>query len=220
DLALGDADVALDLMADYTLADVALNVDRLDMTFLRRSLSKHASGLSLLPHPVQMEDAAMIREEHLQRVIGLLRASYTHRVLDLSKSFTPNDITALRMADVVLLLAQLELSSLRNVVRMLLTLGADEALSKKVQIVLNRVGSDGDISLKKAEETIGKPIFWQIPNDSRAMIEARTAGVPLLQHAPKSKAQQSIAGLILALSGKNGEESAPKKAGWGIFSRK
>src|SRR5437588_254816 len=29
DLALGDADVALDLMADHTLADVALNIDRL-----------------------------------------------------------------------------------------------------------------------------------------------------------------------------------------------
>src|SRR5262249_48322113 len=52
DLALGDADVALDLMADYTLADVALNIERLDMTFLRRSLSRHSTGLSLLPHPV------------------------------------------------------------------------------------------------------------------------------------------------------------------------
>jgi pilus assembly protein CpaE len=222
DLALGDADVALDLMPDYTLADVALNIDRLDMTFLRRSLSKHASGLSLLPHPVQMEDAVMIREEHLQRVIGLLRASYTHLVLDLSKSFTPNDVMALRMADVVLLVAQLELSSLRNVVRMLLTLGNDEALSKKVQIVLNRVGSDGDISLKKAEETIGKPIFWQIPNDSRAMIEARNAGVPLIQQAPKSRVQQSVAGLVQALTGPAAEstEAAPKKAGWGLFSRK
>src|SRR5262249_5740365 len=70
DLALGDADVALDLMPDYTLAEVAMNVDRLDMTFLRRSLSKHATGLSLLPHPVQMEDIAMIHEDHLQRLIG------------------------------------------------------------------------------------------------------------------------------------------------------
>src|SRR5262249_23800626 len=48
DLALGDADVALDLMPDYTLADVALNIERLDMTFLRRSLCKHASAISLL----------------------------------------------------------------------------------------------------------------------------------------------------------------------------
>jgi pilus assembly protein CpaE len=220
DLALGDADVCLDLMPDYTLADVALNIDRLDMTFLRRSLSKHASGVSLLPHPVQLEDAAMIREEHLQRVIGLLRASYTHLVLDLSKSFTPNDVTALRMADVVLLVAQLELSSLRNVVRMLLTLGSDEMLSKKVQIVLNRVGSEGDISIRKAEETIGKPVFWQVPNDSRAMLEARNSGVPLLVQAPKSKIQQSIAGLVQALTGRDSKQAAQKKTGWGLFSRK
>src|SRR5689334_14123345 len=126
DLALGDADVALDLMPDYTLADVALNIDRLDMQFLKRSLSKHATGLSLLPHPVQMEDVGLIREEHLQRVIGLLKASYTHLLLDLSKSFSPTDVTALNMADVILLVAQLELSSLRNVVRMLVTLGNDE----------------------------------------------------------------------------------------------
>jgi pilus assembly protein CpaE len=221
DLALGDADVALDLMPDYTLADVALNIDRLDMTFLRRSLSKHASGLSLLPHPVQMEDASMIREEHLQRVIGLLRASYTHLVLDLSKSFTPNDVTAMRMADVILLVGQLELSSLRNIVRMLLTLGSDESLSKKVQIVLNRVGGESDISLKKAEETIGKPIYWQVPNDPRAMTDSRNAGVPLLQHAPKSKAQQSIAGLVQALTGKNDQAAGGKKASsWSLFSRK
>src|SRR5262249_46242660 len=88
DMAMGDADVALDLMGDYSLADVAMNIDRLDMNFLRRSLSKHACGLSLLPHPVQMEDAGLIREEHVQRVISLLRASYTHLVLDLSKTFS------------------------------------------------------------------------------------------------------------------------------------
>src|SRR6266852_3934369 len=122
DLALGDADVALDLMPDYTLADVALNVERLDMTFLRRSLSKHSTGLSLLPHPVQIEDAGIIREEHVQRVIGLLRASYTHLILDLSTGFSATDVTSLRAADIILLVTQLDLSSLRNTVRMMLTL--------------------------------------------------------------------------------------------------
>jgi pilus assembly protein CpaE len=221
DLALGDADVALDLMGDHTLADVALNIERLDLQFLRRSLTKHASGLSLLPHPVQLEDAGLIREDHLQRVIGLLRASYTHLVLDLSKSFSPTDVTALRMADIILLVAQLDLSSLRNVVRMLLTLGADDTLANKVQIVLNRVGSETDISLKKAEETIGKPIYWQIPNDPKPMIESRNQGAPLLQYAPKCKAQQSISGLAEALCGKQLQPAAKEKGGrWGLFSRK
>jgi pilus assembly protein CpaE len=221
DLALGDADVALDLMADYTLADVAMNVDRLDMQFLKRSLSKHSSGLSLLPHPVQMEDAALIREEHLQRVIGLLRASYTHLVLDLSKSFTPNDMTALKMADVILLVAQLDLSSLRNVVRILLALGNDETLSSKIQILLNQVGTETDIGLKKAEETIGKPVYWQIPNDPKVIVDARNQGVPLIQAAPRSKVQQSIAGLALALTGKQGQAAPREKSSrWGLFSRK
>jgi pilus assembly protein CpaE len=219
DLALGDADVALDLIPDYTLADVALNIDRLDMTFLRRSLSKHATGLSLLPHPVQMEDIGLIHEDHLQRVIGLLRASYTHLVLDLSKRFTPTDWTAMRMADVILMVAQLELTSLRNVVRMLHTLGTEENLSEKVKIVINRVGSeDCDITLKKAEETIGQPIYWQVPNDYRSMLGARNAGVPLLQHAPKSKLQSSLASLATALCGKAGADPQAKKEKRGFFS--
>jgi pilus assembly protein CpaE len=211
DLALGDADVALDMMPDHTLADVALNIDRLDMQFLRRSLSKHSTGLSLLPHPVQMEDVGLIREEHLQRVIGLLRASFTHLILDLSKSFTPTDLTALRMADVIFLVAQLELSSLRNVVRILLALGNDEQLSNKIQVILNRVGSECDISLKKAEETIGKPVYWQLPNDPKAMMESRNEGVPLLQHAPKSKVQQSLMSLAQVLSGKSPRVEARKE---------
>jgi pilus assembly protein CpaE len=218
DLALGDADVALDLIPDYTLADVAMNIDRLDMTFLRRSLCKHESGLSLLPHPVQMGDISLIHEDHLQRVIGLLKASYSHLVFDLSKRFTPTDMTAMRACDVILLVAQLELTSLRNVVRMLHTLD-EEGLGEKVKVVVNRVGSEeGDITLKKAEETIARSIFWQIPNDYKAMLGARNAGVPLLTHAPKSKVQQSIQALGNALCGKTPAE--PKKEKRGFFSFK
>jgi pilus assembly protein CpaE len=219
DLALGDADVALDLIPDHTLADVALNIERLDMAFLRRALVKHeATGLSLLAHPMQMQDVGLIHEDHLQRLLNLLRASYTHLLLDLSKGLTPTDLTALRMADIILLVAQLELSSLRNVVRMLLTLGTEEGLSDKVRVIMNRVGSDfleGDISLKKAEETIGKPIYYQLPNDAKAMIGSRNAGVPLIQHAPKSKVQLALAGLAALLMGKTNTPAPPVKSkGW------
>jgi pilus assembly protein CpaE len=218
DLGLGDADVALDLIPDYTLADVAMNVDRLDMQFLRRSLCKHESGLSLLPHPVQMEDIALIHEEHLGRVIGLLRASYSHLVFDLSKRFTPTDWTAMRMSDVVIMIAQLELTSLRNVVRMVHTMDKEEGLGEKVKIVMNRVGADdSDITLEKAQETIGKPIFWQVPNDYKAMLGARNAGVPLMTHAPKSKTHLSIVAMANTLCGKVPAE-APKKERRSFFS--
>ncbi len=220
DLALGDADVALDLMPTYTLADMAINIERLDMTFLRRSLCQHQSGLSVLPHPIQLGDIGLIHEDHLQRVIGLLRASYTHLILDLSKRFTPTDLTALRMADVILLVAQLELTSLRNVVRMLLALTAEEGIDQKIKVIVNRVGSesfDGEISLKKAEETIGKPIFFQLPDDPKSMMGSRNSGVPLLQHAPRSKLQQAIGQLAQAVCGKEIPVESKKK---GFFSFK
>jgi len=87
---------------------------------------------------------------------------------------------------------------------------------------MNRVGSDfmeGDISLSKAEETIGKPIFWQIPNDAKAMIGSRNAGVPLLQHAPKSKVQQALVGLVGALAGKDADTGERKKSMMDWFRR-
>ena len=59
---------------------------------------------------------------------------------------------------------------------------------------------------------IGKPIFWQVPNDPKAVIGARVAGQPLIKHAPKSRVQQSILGLAQALYGKPvGRRPTPRK---------
>lgn len=187
DLCLGDADVFLDTIPDYTLVDVAQNVSRLDFTLLKRSLTKHASGLYLLPRPVQLEDIGLITPEDLQRVIGLLKATFTHLVLDLSKSYSTIDLIALEMATHILLVTQLDLPCLRNVVRLMTSFGEMEGIADKVKIVVNRVGLDsGQITLKKAEETIGKNIFWQLPNDYRTMVEVRNNGVPLIEQAPKN----------------------------------
>jgi pilus assembly protein CpaE len=202
DLCLGDADVFLDTIPDYTLVDVAQNVTRLDFSLLKRSLTKHSSGLFLLPRPVQLADISLVTPEDLQRVIGLLKATFTHLVLDLSKSYSPLDMIALEMATQVLLITQLDLPCLRNVVRLMMSFSEMNGLDQKVRIVINRVGLDsGHITLKKAQETIGRDIFWQIPNDYRAMVDSRNNGVPLIEQSPKASVTQSILALADALSG-------------------
>lgn len=204
DLCLGDADVCLDTIPDYTLVDVAQNASRMDFTLLKRSLTKHSSGLFLLPRPVQLDDVNLITPEDLQRVIGLLKATFTHVLIDLSKSYGTLDRVALSMSDHVLLVTQLDLPCLRNVVRLLMSFSEMNELAKKVKVVVNRAGLDsGQISLKKAQETIGRDIFWQLPNDYRVMVEVRNNGVPLLQQAPKAAITQSIGQLAQALSGED-----------------
>ncbi|HMP05642.1 MAG TPA: AAA family ATPase [Lacipirellulaceae bacterium] len=209
DMALGDADVFLDTIPEYTLADVAQNVERLDLTLLRKSLTKHSTGLHLLPRPMQLEEVRIITQDKLQRVIGLLKTSFSHLVLDLSKGFSELDMLALRSSESVLMVTQLDLPCLRNVVRLLMTFDEDEALREKVKIVVNRVGHDsGQISLKKARDTLGRDIYWQVPNDYRVMVEVRNNGVPLLQHAPKAGITQSIGQLGDALTGKASSDDA------------
>jgi pilus assembly protein CpaE len=217
DLCLGDADVFLDTIPEYTLSDVAQNITRLDLTLLKRSLTKHDTGLYLLPRPVQLEDARHITTDELNRVLGLLKASFTHVIVDTSKGFNELDMHVLAVADQVLLVTQLDLPCLRNVVRLMMSFKETNKFDEKVKIVVNRVGYEtGQISLRKAQETIGRDIFWQIPNDYRVMVEVRNNGVPLLQQAPKAAITQSINQLALAVSGKPDDpsaESTPKK-GW------
>jgi pilus assembly protein CpaE len=216
DLCLGDADVFLDTIPDYTLVDVAQNVTRLDFSLLKRSLTKHSSGLFLLPRPVQLEDIALITPEDLQRVIGLLKATFTHLVLDLSKSYSPLDMLALEMANDILLVTQLDLPCLRNVVRLMMSFSEMKGIADRVKIVVNRVGlENGQITLKKAQETIGREIFWQLPNDYRSLIAARNNGIPLLEQAPRAAVTQSIVALAMTLcSEEKGEttDSAIRKS--------
>src|SRR5205807_10422215 len=78
----------------------------------------------------------------------------------------------------------------------------------KIKIIVNRAGLDsGQISLKRAQETMGREIFWQLPNEYRTMVEVRNNGVPLIEQAPKAPITQAIMEMAQALVGE------PKEAG-------
>lgn len=202
DIALGDADVFLDAIPDYTLADVVQNISRLDIQLLKRSLTKHSSGLYLLPRPVELHDVAGIDPESLRKVIGLLKASFSHLIIDLSKTYNDLDMVAIESASKVLLITQLDLPCLRNVVRLMMSFDETEGLQDKVEIIVNRAGLDaGQISLKKAKETLGREIFALLPNDYRTMVEVRNNGVPLIAQAPKAALTQAFRDMASRLGG-------------------
>ena len=221
DLALGDADVWLDIIPDYTIQDVAENITRLDYSLLKRSLTKHDCGAFLLPCPVQMEDTTAITPDELRRVIALLKATFTHLVIDLSKSYGPLDLVAMETSDFVLLTTQLDLPCLRNVVRLIQFFDLHDGLSEKIRVVVNRLGlEDSQISVSKALETIGREIYWQIPNDYPVMVESRNNGIPLISQAPRAKLTRSVEQLAQSLDRADSLDQEPeeRKQKKGLFS--
>ncbi|MBL8799157.1 MAG: pilus assembly protein CpaE [Planctomycetia bacterium] len=211
DLTAGAAAVALDLQPEFRITDLVHDVEHLDLQSLKRALVKGTHGLSVLARPTRLQDAALLGPPHLQRFLALLRIIFSHILLDLGKGWTPLDMAALQRSDVILLVGQPELVSVHNMTLQVQAL-SQEGLGDKVRIVMNRVGADyggEQIELKKAEEVIGRPIYWQLPDEYRAMISAWNGAAPLLQTAPRSKVQQALAALAADLCGD--PEAAPAK---------
>lgn len=221
DLALGDADVLLNLIPDYTLADVVENTSRLDIELLKKSLAKHDSGLHLLSRPAELRDLEAISEAAVRQVLGLLRASFSHVVVDLSKAYSAVDIAALQLATRVILVTQLDLPCLRNTVRLLMSFEELEGLSEKVEVVVNRVGFDaGQIGLKKAKETLGRELFATLPNDGRTFAAVRNNGVPLQVQAPKAPITAAVRDLASRLSGQRDASPGGSGAGQGSSAQR
>jgi pilus assembly protein CpaE len=123
DLTLGDADVWLDIIPEFTIRDVADNISRLDYGLLKRSLTRHECGVYLLPRPVELEQGDPIKTDDLRRILALLKATFSHLIIDVSKSFGRLDLSAMEVSNKILLITQLDLSCLRNVVRIMQFLG-------------------------------------------------------------------------------------------------
>ena len=128
----------------------------------------------------------------------------------------------------VLLIAQLELTSVLNATRIMAALGGIDDIDNKLKVVLNKAGAedlDDDrhrISAKKAEEIIGKPFFWTVPYEPKPMGGSRNEGVPLGKYAPRSRVHLAIQGLAGALSDKPQASVAPVASGGflrGLFKK-
>ena len=125
-----------------------------------------------------------------------------------------------------MLLTQLDLPCLRNVVRLLASFERYEGVAERVKVVVNRAGLEkSQISLEKAEQTIGGEIFARISNNYVVISECRNNGIPLLEQAPKAAITQQIEELGERLSGDSAtaeetEEDGKEKKGWLNFLSK
>jgi pilus assembly protein CpaE len=217
DLVFGSVDAALDLTSDNTISSVLKNYERLDLTLLKRSLVRHSSGLYVLPRPVEIDDAAKVDAESLQRLLGLLKASFQYVIIDTSKGLQTTDFTAFEMSDLIIVVMQLELTCLRNTARLIELFRQFDGVVDRVQLLVNHAKTEElEISLKKAEQTLKLPIRWQVPHALRVFQTARIKGTPVGDVANGCRAHQAF--LEMARAYQPVEETEVSKPKRGIFA--
>src|SRR5439155_1920364 len=84
DLQFGDAAIMLGIEPDKTIYDLVVAPGELDTEKLAGYTTKHACGLEVLPAPLRPEDAELVTEAKLGRLLEVARESFDVIVVDTS----------------------------------------------------------------------------------------------------------------------------------------
>ena len=171
DLELGEIALLLGVQPRFNFVDMVQNFHRMDADLLASYIERHGSGVHLLSAPYHPEKAEVVTGDEIRRILQFLRQHYDYVVVDTSKSFSPATLAAFEQADLVFLVTNVDLASLRNIQRGLpllkRMLGRGE---RQVRLVVNRYHADErDLAQGRRAQTLGLKVFWTLSNDYEAV---------------------------------------------------
>ena len=192
----GEIPIFLAFKPNYHWGEIVKNVARLDATFLTNILSKHSSGVHVLPSPGSLNGHLGATPDIIEHLLGLMQKMFDFVVIDGGQSFNETTLKIIEMSNNVLLISLLSLPCLSNTAKLLYSFSSLGHLPKEdVKVVINRFIQDSEISLKDAEDSIRKEIFWTVPNDYTTTMSAINQGKALLQIASKAIITENVKGL-------------------------
>jgi pilus assembly protein CpaE len=132
----------------------------------------------------------------MQRLLGVLGRVFDFVVIDSVMSIDPIYATTLAVADLNVIVMQLNVPSAKNAERFVGALRRMGIESSKIKVVVNRFVKKGwDIEPAEVERALGLKICWAVPNDFKSAIAAINYGEPVVIKAPKSEMATSLTGL-------------------------
>lgn len=207
-LEFGNLDLLLNVTPDRTIASVIPRLNQLDAELMESFLTEHAeSRLKVLAAPTRPEYADTITVVVVERVIQVLKQRYKYVIIDTPSTLRDTTLTALDLADMILLLTTLDLLALRNTRLALEMMEKLRYPEEKVKLVLNRADSDVGITPEDVEEALRYSISAKIPSDGRVAVTSVNEGVPFVLSHPNSKIAQAVRYIAYMVMGREEEWS-------------
>jgi pilus assembly protein CpaE len=179
DLQFGDAAIMLGVEPEKTIFDLVVAPGELDSEKLSGYTTHHPCGLEILPAPLRPEDAELVTEAKLARLLEVARESYDVIVVDTSPFFHGPMLATLDRTDELFLLCGLDVPTLKNVKLSLQTLELLSFPRDRIKIVLNRSNSKVGMKPSEVEAALGMKLSHQVPSD-RAVPVGVNRGKPVV----------------------------------------
>jgi pilus assembly protein CpaE len=200
DLQFGDAAIMLGVEPEKTIYDLVVAPGELDPEKLAGYTTRHACGLDVLPAPLRPEDAELVTEAKLARLLDVASHSYDAIVVDTSPFFHGPMLATLDRTQDLLLVCGMDVPTVKNVRLGLQTLDLLSFPPDRIKVVLNRANSNVGIKRGEVERALETKIRFDLPSD-RAVPLGVNRGNPVVLGAEGSdfaKALRQVAVQLLS----------------------
>jgi len=220
DTRFGDVAILMDIPVEHSIADMAVPEEEITREMLQECLYTHNSGVAILPAPIRPTDWRNVHAGHIERIVTLLTQTFDYVILDTPGTFNDIVARALELASMVVLVATVDMASLKDTLLAIDMLRSWNFPQEKVKLVINATNEASNVQPQEVKRMLGRDVFWSIPYD-RNISTATQLGMPVVVAKPQSKASESMVEMAYALSGVRQQRSQrakePQKSG--LFSR-
>ena len=218
DLAFGDIAITLQLIPDHTIAEAADAEEHLDYALLQTLLTRHESSLMILAAPTHPEGRERIPVSLVRRVITTLRSNFDFVIIDTPPGFDDQVLGAFDETDEVIIVATLDVPTIKNTKVALETLDLLGLLRHNRHLVLNRADDEVGLSRGNVEDILGMKVSVSLPS-AIAVASSTNHGLPIVASKPEHPVSRAITTLATTLSGGTSRPQGPAAAKRGLFAR-
>ena len=219
-LQFGDTALNFDCEPKYSLFDLADAGDQADRSILDSTLIKLPCKVCLLARPQMIEQCEAITPEVIHRVLELLTANFETVVVDVPRRVDAGTSAAFRHADLILIVCQLVVPSVRNAKRFFDALVRCDVAEDRIEIVINRGDSSSSrITIDDVREMIGKPVYATIPNDYAFVARSLDLGRPAAALDLKNPVRSAIRKIATRITVDPTPDVETKQSKRGLLSR-
>jgi pilus assembly protein CpaE len=185
DLQFGDAAIMMGIEPEKTIYDLVMARRELDSDSLAGYVTAHSSGVHVLPAPLRPEDAELVTEERLGHLFAVAKESYDVIVVDTPPFFHGPLLSTLDRTDQLVLVASLDVPSVKNVKLTMQTLDLLHYPKERRHLLLNRSGSKVGLKPQEVERALEMKVEFEVPVDREVAVSVNR-GVPLVLSNPRS----------------------------------
>jgi pilus assembly protein CpaE len=216
DLQRGDVAAFLNLAPINSIANLATAPGEVDEVFLAGTLTRHPSGVFVLPAPTEIEEADAIGHDEVKVALDLMRHRFRYTVVDTSRTVTGVTVAAIEASRRILLVSDLSIPGVRAARRTVDLLARLGVPADRVELLVTEA-VPGPVSFQDAARAIGKVPFFVVPRDDASAAEAMNLGAPL--NGKPTKLALAMTELAAKVAGVSAEKPKPGQLLRRLFAR-